>query len=68
MFIFIKQTGRQVVVVIDEYDAPLPDVIHDSEVHDKVRNLMQEFYRGCLTPFMYSNLKRQALPNKRWIR
>ena len=45
MFILIKQTGRQVVVVIDEYDAPLLDVIHDSEVLDKVRNVMQEFYQ-----------------------
>lgn len=26
-----EQTGRQVVVLIDEYDAPLLDVMHEEE-------------------------------------
>lgn len=39
-----KQTGKQVVVIVDEYDAPLLDVLHkDSELED-FRQVMQEFY------------------------
>ena len=40
-----KQTGKQVVVLIDEYDAPLLDVLHESELLDALRNVMQEFYQ-----------------------
>lgn len=40
-----KQTGRQVVVLIDEYDAPLLDVLHEGEMLDAMRNVMQEFYQ-----------------------
>ena len=39
-----EQTGRQVVVVIDEYDAPLLDKLHVPEMLDVFRNVMQEFY------------------------
>ncbi len=28
---FMRQTGKQVVVLIDEYDAPLLDVVHNKE-------------------------------------
>ena len=38
------QTGKQVVVVIDEYDAPLLDVLHESEELKEMRKVMQEFY------------------------
>jgi hypothetical protein len=39
-----KQTGKQVVIIVDEYDAPLLDVLHDDgELNDK-RKVMQEFY------------------------
>ena len=38
------QTGKQVAVIIDEYDAPLLDVLHQSEQLDQFRNVMQEFY------------------------
>ena len=37
-------TGRQVVVIIDEYDAPLLDVLHDDKQLDDKRQVMQEFY------------------------
>ena len=40
-----KKTGRQVVVLIDEYDAPLLDVLHESELLDAMRRVMQEFYQ-----------------------
>ncbi len=39
-----EKTGKQVVVIIDEYDAPLLDKLHDKEQLDKFRNVMQEFY------------------------
>ena len=42
-----KQTGRQVVVVIDEYDAPLLEVLHEEEQLPGYRRVMQEFYQ-CL--------------------
>ena len=39
------QTGQQVVVIIDEYDAPLLDVIHDESLLSDARMVMQEFYQ-----------------------
>ena len=39
-----EQTGKQVAVIIDEYDAPLLDVLHESDQLDQFRNVMQEFY------------------------
>lgn len=39
-----KQSEQKTVVIIDEYDAPMLDVLHDDEKMDKVRKLMQEFY------------------------
>ncbi len=40
-----KTTGNQVVVLIDEYDAPLLDVLHDKSTLDDMRRVMQEFYQ-----------------------
>ena len=40
-----QQTGKQAVVVIDEYDAPLLDVLHDPERLEAVREVMQEFFQ-----------------------
>ena len=40
-----EQTGRQVAVIIDEYDAPLLDVLHDDANLQKMRDVMQEFYQ-----------------------
>jgi len=37
-------TGRQVVVIIDEYDAPLLEVLHEDETLAAMRKVMQEFY------------------------
>ncbi len=39
-----KRTGKQVVVLIDEYDAPLLDVAHNTDKLDELRNLMRNFY------------------------
>ena len=38
------QTGRQVVVLIDEYDAPLLDVAHKKDELEQLRNIMRIFY------------------------
>ena len=38
------KTGKQVVVLIDEYDAPLLDVAHEKEKLDELRNSMRNFY------------------------
>ena len=40
-----EQTGKQVVVIIDEYDAPLLDVLHDNQRQADMREVMQEFYQ-----------------------
>ena len=40
-----QKSGRQAVVVIDEYDAPLFDVLHDPERLEAAREVMQEFYQ-----------------------
>ena len=39
-----KQTGKKVVVLIDEYDAPLLDVVHEDERLDELRYIMRNFY------------------------
>jgi hypothetical protein len=39
-----KQTGQKVVVIIDEYDAPLLDVVHEKENLQPLRHIMQNFY------------------------
>ena len=39
-----RQTGKEVVVLIDEYDAPLLDVMHEEEELPKLRNVMRNFY------------------------
>ena len=40
-----RDTGCQVAVIIDEYDAPLLDVLHDDSRLDGMRTVMQEFYQ-----------------------
>ena len=45
-----EKTGKQVVVLIDEYDAPLLDVAHETEQLDVLRNVIRNFYsplKGC---------------------
>ena len=39
-----KKTGTQVVVLIDEYDAPLLTVLHDSDRLGPMRTELQSFY------------------------
>lgn len=39
-----QQTGKQVVVLIDEYDAPLLDVVHKDDELSEMRNIMRNFY------------------------
>lgn len=40
-----RQSGGQVAVVIDEYDAPLLEVLHDDSTLADMRKVMQEFYQ-----------------------
>ena len=40
-----EKTGKQVAVIIDEYDAPLLDVLHEEEQLPAFRQVMQEFYQ-----------------------
>ncbi|MDO4161085.1 MAG: AAA family ATPase, partial [Prevotellaceae bacterium] len=39
-----NKTGRQVVVLIDEYDAPLLDVVHEETNLPQLRDVMRNFY------------------------
>ena len=40
-----SQTGKQVVVIIDEYDAPLLDMLHEDTLLPEFRRIMQELYQ-----------------------
>lgn len=39
-----EQTGKQVVVLIDEYDAPMHDTMSNTGLQDEVREIMRDFY------------------------
>ena len=39
-----EKTGKPVVVLIDEYDAPLLDVVHEETTLPMLRNVMRNFY------------------------
>ena len=39
-----KKTGKPVVVLIDEYDAPLLDVAHEQQNLEALRQIMRNFY------------------------
>ncbi len=39
-----EKTGKPVVVLIDEYDAPLLDVVHEDEQLPALRNVMRNFF------------------------
>jgi hypothetical protein len=38
------KTGQKAVVIIDEYDAPILDVIHDDNKREEIRLLLRKFY------------------------
>ena len=40
----VEQTGEKTVIIIDEYDAPLLDVINDKERLVPMRQIMRNFY------------------------
>ena len=46
----VEKTGRQAIILIDEYDKPLVANLDDTEAHDRFRNILKP---------IYSNLKRQ---------
>ena len=48
-----EKSGKQVVVLIDEYDAPMLDVAHEKEQLDTLRNIMRNFF----SPLKYSEAK-----------
>ena len=48
-----EKSGKQVVVLIDEYDAPMLDVAHEKEHLDVLRNIMRNFF----SPLKYSEAK-----------
>ena len=39
-----EQTGKQVVVLIDEYDAPMHDSMGKDNLQDEIRNIMRDFF------------------------
>ncbi len=39
-----EQTGQKIVILIDEYDAPLLDVVHEETELPILRNVMRNFY------------------------
>ena len=39
-----RKTGQRVVILIDEYDAPLLDVVHEDTTLPVLRNVMRNFY------------------------
>jgi hypothetical protein len=39
-----RKTGRPVVLLIDEYDGPMMDVLHQPDKLQEVRKVMREFY------------------------
>ncbi len=49
-----KQTGKQVVVLIDEYDAPILDILN-KDILETVRDVMSDFY--CILKSLGSYLK-----------
>ena len=51
------KTGKKVVVLIDEYDAPLLDVVHKKDQLDQLRHIMRNFY----SPLKYSDPHLQFL-------
>ena len=39
-----RETGQKVVVLIDEYDKPMLQAIHNKELQSSYRNILKAFY------------------------
>ncbi len=39
-----EKTGKQVVILIDEYDTPILETIHDAETLPRIRTIMRDFH------------------------
>ena len=39
-----RQTGHRVVILIDEYDKPLLQNLHDEDMQDQLQNMLKPFY------------------------
>jgi hypothetical protein len=48
-----EQTGQKVVILIDEYDAPLLEVLLMTEKLEEVRNYMRNFYSQIKSSYQY---------------
>jgi hypothetical protein len=48
-----EQTGQRVVILIDEYDAPLLEVLTEPEPLKEVRNYMRNFYSQIKSSYRY---------------
>ncbi len=40
----VRQTGKQAVVLVDEYDAPMHDTMGDERLQESIRNVMRDFF------------------------
>lgn len=41
-----KKYGKQVVILIDEYDKPMLDYLHDLDIHENLKAELRGFYSG----------------------
>ena len=61
-----EKTGKQVAAIIDEYDAPLLDVLHEEEQLLAFRRVMQEFYQPLTaSEAMIASASSPASPSSR---
>lgn len=61
-----EQTGEKTVVIIDEYDAPLLDVVHEKENLQPLRRIMQNFYSPLKNSILtWSSPSSRASPSSR---
>ncbi len=64
-----QQTGKQVVVLIDEYDAPLLDSNSDSALQGQLRTEMRKFFsplkaQGQYLRFLFFDRNQQVQPDE----
>jgi hypothetical protein len=51
-----EKTGKQVVLLVDEYDAPIMNVLHKSEILPGIREVMRDLFeslKACETSFKF---------------